>query len=93
MRIINTEELKEFANQYAQARKPLIRWIDITTRSSWRDFKDVRQTFNSADYVKGFVVFDIGGNLYRLIAKVKYQDRIVVIENIFTHKEYDKWRP
>ncbi len=93
MRIINIEELKEFASKYAQARKPIIRWIDVTNGANWASFKDIRQTFNSADYVKGFVVFNIGGNLYRLITKVKYADQIVVVENIFTHKEYDTWRP
>ncbi len=93
MRIINIEELREFVNQYPQARKPVTRWIDITIDANWTNFRDIRQTFNSADCVKGFVVFNIGGNLYRLIAKVKYEDQMVVIEDIFTHKEYDKWRP
>ena len=93
MRIINSEELRRFAKNYPSARKPLVRWIDITTDALWMNFNDVRQSFNSADYVKGFVVFNIGGNLYRLIARVKYQDQIVIVENIFTHKEYDKWQP
>ena len=93
MRIINIEDLREFAKQYAQSRKPIIRWIDITSEANWESFKDVRQTFNSADYVKGFVVFNIAGNLYRLVAKIKYQDQIAVVEGILTHREYDKWRP
>ena len=36
------------------------------------------------------VIFNIKGNTYRLVVKVRYQNEIVLIEWVGTHAEYDK---
>ena len=40
--------------------------------------------------VEKFIVFNIGGNKYRLIAHVQYNMGKLYIRNILQHKEYDK---
>ena len=47
-------------------------------------------TFGGADQVDHFVVFNIGGNKYRLIARIYYNDVVLLIRHILTHKEYDR---
>jgi mRNA interferase HigB len=37
-----------------------------------------------------FVVFNIGGNKYRLIAAVHFNRRKVYVRHVLTHAEYDK---
>ena len=37
-----------------------------------------------------FVVFDIGGNKYRLIAYIRFEKQIVYIKAVLTHRDYDK---
>lgn len=46
------------------------------------------------DRYKRFVIFDIGGNKYRLIAAVHFNTGIVYIRHVLTHAEYDsdKWK-
>ena len=39
---------------------------------------------------KGRVVFNIGGNKYRLVVSVAYQTKIVYVKWIGTHEEYDE---
>ena len=52
---------------------------------------DVKQTFNSADYVGNErMVFNIKGNRYRLVAAVLFSIRTVYIKFIGTHAEYNK---
>lgn len=51
---------------------------------------EVRHSFNSADFVSPFVVFDIGGNKYRLLAEINFSRRVLFIRRIMTHKEYAK---
>jgi mRNA interferase HigB len=47
--------------------------------------------FRSADILANDrVVFNIGGNKYRLIAAVHYRGKRVFIRFIGTHAEYDK---
>ena len=36
------------------------------------------------------IVFDIGGNKYRLIAEVNYSRSVLFIRRIITHNEYKK---
>lgn len=93
MRIINLMAVTEFGNNNLRARKPLRRWIDIVYAADWKSFTEVKSSFNSADYVEGYVIFDSAGKHYRLISTIRYQDSLVIVENIFTHREYDKWWP
>ena len=50
----------------------------------------MKNTFGSADYVAGRLVFDIGGNKHRLIASVDFDEQILVVDQVMTHEEYDR---
>jgi len=56
----------------------------------WRNFSDLRATFGSADQVGKFIVFNIGGNKYRLIIQIYYTDAVILIRHILSHEEYDQ---
>ncbi len=79
MEVINETEVHSFAQKHSSARKPLGNWIDVTKTADWKSFPDVRETFRSADYVKEQVVFDIGGNNYRLISSIDYETQHVYV--------------
>jgi mRNA interferase HigB len=64
--------------------------VGVAKRARWANFAEVRQSFNTADFVARFVVFDIGGNKYRLIAEINFSRRVLFIRGILTHKEYVK---
>ena len=63
----------------------------MTKRAKWKHFAELKATFNSADQVAPYVVFDVGGNNYRVIAKIEYRFGKVYIAHVFTHAEYDEW--
>lgn len=92
MEIINVSELTNFADRHSNARKPITNWIAVAKAAEWKNFADVRQTFRSADYVKDQVVFDVGGNNYRLVTSVDYFARRVFVLYVMTHSEYDRWK-
>jgi mRNA interferase HigB len=58
--------------------------------AAWKNTTEVRATFGSADFVDGKAIFNIGGNKYRLIAVISFEIRILSVEAILTHREYDK---
>ncbi len=75
MRVISIKPLKEFWDRHPDAQKPLRQWYRIATSAAWSSVRDVRQTYPHADGVDGgkydtLTVFNIGGNKYRLIARV-----------------------
>jgi len=43
-----------------------------------------------ASIVGDQTVFNIGGNKFRLIARIEYGAKVVFIQYILTHKEYDR---
>lgn len=47
-------------------------------------------TFPSADVVGNLIVFNIGGNKYRLIAMIHFNRGKVYVRHVMTHKEYEK---
>ena len=92
MRIISVGTLKAFWDQtaYRDAEQPLRTWIKVTRGARWIDPPAVKRTFNSADILKdGRVVFDVGGNKYRLVAWVNYAYATVYVRFIGTHRQYD----
>lgn len=58
--------------------------------ANWKTLPELKQTFNSADHVEGRVAFNIGGNKYRLIAVIRYELSLVIIQRVLTHEEYDR---
>jgi mRNA interferase HigB len=90
LRVVGREAISEFQNDHPDSVAPLNRWIAIVEMASWRNPAEVRATFGSADFVDGKVVFNVGGNKYRLIAAISFEIRIVSVEAVMTHSEYDK---
>ncbi len=54
----------------------------------WASFADVRRSFNTADLVGTLIVFNIGGNKYRLVAEMNFRKKVLFIRQILTHGEY-----
>ncbi len=90
-RIIKVSTLKEFWEKHPQAKAPLESWYTEVKGSLWKAPSDVRIFFRTADFIKGDrVVFNIGGNKYRLIVKIEYRIQLIFIRFIGTHSEYDR---
>jgi mRNA interferase HigB len=91
MRIISPKMLRQFWAVYPSAREPLSIWRKNVRAAKWRSFSEVKAALGSrVDRYKQFVIFDIGGNKYRLIVVIHYNRGIVYIRHVLTHAEYDK---
>ena len=91
MRIITHTAIKQYYNLHPDAKLALDEWYIKTEKSQWNCFADVKQTFNNVDSVGGKrYVFNIKGNIYRVIALILFVPKIVYIRFIGTHSEYDK---
>jgi mRNA interferase HigB len=61
---------------------------------AWHSWGDVKKSFASASIVGNCVVFNVGGNKYRLTTRVLYASQKVFVLKVLTHTEYDenKWQ-
>ncbi len=94
MHVISKKKLREFREQYPRAKSALEQWYQVARNAEWESFADVRKTFNTADQVGKFTVFDIGGNKFRLIAVIHFDRGKIYVRHVLTHAEYDeeKWK-
>ena len=91
MVIISKAVLKTFSKVHADAEIPLKDWYELTKTADWKNFNEMKNTFNSVDAVgNDRYVFNIKGNSYRLIALIIFKVRTVFILFVGTHPEYDK---
>jgi mRNA interferase HigB len=93
MHILGLLFLDDFKKSHADARGPLNAWRREVEEAEWQSPQDIKQRHRSADFLgDNRVIFNIKGNSYRLVVKVRYQNGMVVVEWVGTHAEYSKMR-
>ncbi len=90
MHIISKKALVQFWDKEPNAKEALKAWYSISNKTDFENFAHIRRMFGSADKVGKFIVFDMGGNKYRLVTIVHFKYRKLYIRAVLTHKEYDK---
>jgi len=93
MRVIAKSTLVKFWQTpgHEDARGPLESWHDAVLKATWRTPQDVKAQFAAASVCgNNRVVFNIGGNKYRLVAEVQYRCGIVWVKFVGTHARYDE---
>lgn len=76
---------------HPQAESPLRTWYETVSNAEWASMADVRKTFRSADPIDSErIVFNIGGNNYRLVVKVWFPAMTLWVKFIGTHRDYDR---
>ena len=92
MNVVAKKTLQSFWKRYPQAEMPLGIWYQIVSKGEWRGPADLKRAFgNNVDFVRdNRVIFDIGGNKYRLVVHFSYQRKTALIKFVGTHAEYDR---
>ena len=80
MHVISRKALRAFWTRYPDAEEPLKAWYQVTRRTRWRNFAELRAMLPHADKVGKFTVLNIGGNKYRLICVIHYNRGKVFVE-------------
>src|SRR5689334_92668 len=96
MQVMVKRALREFWEQHPRAKRPLSTWHKLVLKARWREPPDIKTAFGTnVDFVgDNRVIFDIGGNKYRLVAYVVYHPYYrVLVKFVGTHKEYDQIDP
>lgn len=97
MRLYERRTVIQFLRRYRDAENPLLAWLNEIEAAHYENPAQLRQQHGAADFVGEKVIFDIGGNKYRLIARVRYANLradpplngMVFILFIGTHEQYD----
>jgi mRNA interferase HigB len=97
MKVIARKALRDFWEsrpEYADAAEPLRAWFLEAKKAQWGTPADVKAKYGSASILKdGRVVFNIGGNKYRLVVHINFRAKVVFIRFVGTHRQYDSIDP
>ena len=93
MRVIAVSTLKAFWSahpEYRDAEGPTLAWYRDVLNADWSKPSDVKAQFGNASILRdGRVVFNIGGNKYRIVVWINYPYRVVYSRFIGALKLYD----
>ncbi len=93
MTIAGRTLIEKFVRKHANARAPLAAWLDDAELAEWKTPQDIKDRYRSADFLPGNrVIFNIGGNNFRLVVLVMYRNGKLLIQKVGTHAEYSKWK-
>lgn len=91
MKVLGRDRIFDFIRKHASAKKSLEAWYAEAYRADWKAPQDTKDRYGSADFLAdNRVTFNIQGNHFRLVIKVRYQNGIVAVEWVGTHAEYSK---
>jgi len=91
MKVLGRNKLEQFYKKHANSKNTLIAWYRDACDSQWKTPQDIKNRYRSADFLPdNRVIFNIKGNDYRLVVKVRYQNNIAVVLWVGTHAEYTK---
>lgn len=91
MQIFNRSTLIQFGRKYLDADQPMRAWYAEVATARWSSPADVKARYPQASLLgKKRVVFNLGGNKYRLIVEIDHMHQIVFVHFIGTHVQYDR---
>jgi mRNA interferase HigB len=92
VQVIALRTLRRFRARYPLAERPLRAWYALASRAEWRRPADIKAQFGTTvDFVAdNRIVFDLGGNKFRLVVHVAYAYKRVLIKFIGRHADYDR---
>lgn len=90
MHVISRKKLLEAGTRHPDLAGSLDIWYRLARRAEWKSLEDIRAVLPASDGVGKFIVFNIKGNSFRLIAEVNYRTGRVFVRQVLSHAEYSK---
>ena len=93
MKLVGRNKLNEFAWKHATSRGPIRAWVAEIEGAQWQSMQAIKARYPLSSILpENRVVFNLGGNKYRLETTVAFGTAVVVVNRIGTLAEYDKWK-
>lgn len=91
MRVIARSTLREYWQSHADVEEALKDWFRETENAEWKTPQEMKAAHPDASILaNNRVVFNIRGNRYRLVVRIRYEIGIIYIRFIGTHAEYNR---
>lgn len=75
VRLVKKNTITKYVNGNRNSKAYFDTWLNKLKHANWKDSNDVTETFKTADFLgksSDRIVFNIGGNNYRMICKYHF---------------------
>jgi mRNA interferase HigB len=95
VQVIALRTLREFWVRHPRSEGPIRAWHAVASKARWANPAEIKRQFGSTvDFVgDNRVIFDLGGNKYRLVVHVSFTFGRVLVKFVGTHAAYDRIDP
>ena len=91
MHVVKKKTLRDFWRRYPVAETPLRAWLKDAQVARWRTMHDIKEYARTVDVVgDNRVVFNIGGNKFRLVVLCLLTKGRLYVRFVGTHAQYDR---
>ena len=92
VKVVGRLQIEQFCIGNPEATSRMNAWLMEAERADWKTPQDVKDRYATASFLAdNRVVFNIGGNRFRLLTKIWYKGGVVLIERVGTHEDYNSW--
>ena len=97
MVVITGRHIDKIVREFPDAAGELAAWVKNVRAARWQNLSELLAMYRDADYVRGYAIFNIRHNRYRLVTVVHFSKERegkqtqghIYIRSFLTHKEYD----
>ena len=90
MKITSRYNVLKAARRHPDSMAPVTRWLTVITTAECGSLMEVRKFYPSTDQVGKTLIFNVGGNNFRLLCCVTWELRRLFFRALLTHTEYDR---
>ena len=91
MRIIATNTIQNYWEDYPESEQALKAWIQEAEKAKWGSPQELKGHFRSASILtRKRIIFNINGNRYRLIVDIEFRLQIIFVVWFGDHNDYDQ---
>ncbi|MDD2229942.1 MAG: type II toxin-antitoxin system HigB family toxin [Candidatus Cloacimonetes bacterium] len=89
MKVISKDVLDRFIKKHSEMKNAVLTWKEVVQGQSWETPHNVKETFPKASHIGNCDWwFDLNYGGYRLLAKVNFNMKAVMVISVNTHDEY-----
>ena len=99
MNVVGINLIEEFCKRKERAKKAFDKWLPKAENAWWTKRLDAKATFPGTDPWTGdsgteYLIFDVGGNKYRVVARPVLKTQTLILMAVMTHDEYQvgRWK-
>ena len=90
MKVTSRYNVLKAARRHSNSVAPVMRWLTVITAAECGSLAHLRKFYPSADQVGKTLIFNVGGNNYRLMCCVSLEMRRLFFRALLSRAEYDR---